>query len=138
MEADGVSYRGIEKDISLDSGTGKKKGASMITTREINVNLDKGQTKLKQVSTKTIDASIKVEQPKEPIKAQGISTTTLADVADIAEKKRRDDIAAERNSFQKNMAIYQVEQNELIAKEKKLAMKEKMAKVRTAKKGKKK
>jgi len=70
----------------------------MITTREINVNLDKGQPNFKRMTTKDVDASIKVKPPKEPVKTQSISTTTLPDVADIAEKKRRDDIMAERTN----------------------------------------
>jgi len=91
------------------------------------------------VTTKTVDASIKVEPPKAPIKAKSITTTTLPDVADIAEKKRRDDIMAEQKlamkdkkkivmveketSFQENIVTYQKEQNEIIAKEKSLKMK---------------
>jgi len=88
----------------------------MITTREINVNLGKGR-KLGRITTKDIDASIKVEQPKDKaIKTPIISTHNMADVADIAEKRRRDEIMA---SIKTN--------------NKKLDMKEKMAKVRAAK-----
>ena len=68
----------------------------MITTREINVDLTRGKLKLRQSTTKNIDASLRVEPPKGKIKPRGISTTTQADVADIAEKKRRDDIAIEK------------------------------------------
>jgi hypothetical protein len=71
----------------------------MITTRQINVSLDKGGKKLGQVSTKDVDASIRVE-PKPTKKAIGISTATLADVADIAAKKERDDIMAQRKSVE--------------------------------------
>ena len=74
----------------------------MITTRNINVNLDKGKLKLRHVTTKDIDASIRVEPPKEPVKTKSITTTTLADVADIAEKKKRDDIMAERKLTMKD------------------------------------
>lgn len=70
----------------------------MITTKEINVNLDKGRPKLKRITTKDIDANIKIKPPKEPVKTQSISTRALADIADIAEKKRRDDIMAERKA----------------------------------------
>jgi len=104
----------------------------MITTREINVNLEKGH-KLERATTKNIDASIKVELPKEPIKTQSISTTTLADIADIAEKKRRDEIMAERKVIAK---IVKPTKKALDAM-KKLGMKEKMAKVRKAKRKKK-
>jgi len=82
----------------------------MITTREINVNLTRGKLKLRQSTTKNIDASLKVEPPKGKIKPRGISTTTQADVADIAERKRRDDIAVEKKVLE--------------AAEKKLAMKD--------------
>jgi hypothetical protein len=84
----------------------------MITTRNINVNLDKGKLKLRHVTTKNIDAGVRVEPPKEPVKTKSITTTTLADVADIAEKKRRDDIAAERKLAMKD------EKKIVIAKEK--------------------
>jgi len=67
----------------------------MITTREINVDLSK-RGKLDRVTTKDIDASPKVKFPKKPVKAKGISTSNIADVADIREKKRRDDIAKEK------------------------------------------
>lgn len=95
----------------------------MITTREIDVNLKKGHRKLIHVTTKNVDASIKVELPKEPIKTQGISTNSMADVADIAEKRRRDEIMAERKKGTRPQ----------IDEEKKLAAKMKMAKVRAAK-----
>ena len=74
----------------------------MITTRQINVNLSKGKLKLRHVSTKGIDAGVRVEPPKEPIKPRGVTSTTLADVADIREKKRRDDIMAERKLAMKD------------------------------------
>ena len=72
----------------------------MITTREINVNMSKEKLKLRHVTTKGIDAGVRVEPPKTPIKARGVSTTTLPDVADIAEKKRRDDILAETRKLE--------------------------------------
>jgi len=77
----------------------------MITTKQINVNLSKGKIKLRHVTTKNIDASVRVEPPKEPIKKKSlatITTTTLPDVADIAEKKRRDDIAIEKKLAMKD------------------------------------
>ena len=77
----------------------RKEIKSMITTREINVNLDKGRAKLERKTTKDVDASIRVVKPKEPIKAQGISTSNIADVEDIAEKKRRDEIMAQRKAM---------------------------------------
>ena len=115
----------------------------MKTTREINVDLTKGKLKLRHVTTKDIDAGVRVEPPKEPIKPRSVSTTTLPDVADIAEKKRRDDIMAERKAQSKveiitAPAIVKDGEGNLmptITDEglKKLAMKERMAKVRAAK-----
>ena len=93
----------------------------MITTKQINVNLSKGKLKLRQVTTKEVDASLRVEPPKEPIKLKkiaSITTTTLPDVADIAEKKRRDDIAKEKKLAMKD--------------EKKIAMAEKEVEGKTA------
>lgn len=73
----------------------------MITTREINVDLSKGG-KLNRVTTEDIDASPKVKLPKKPVKAKGISTSNIADVGDILEKKRRDDIAEEKKLAMKD------------------------------------
>lgn len=74
----------------------------MITTKQVNVNLTRGKLKLRHVTTKNIDASIRVEPPKAPIKTKSITTTTQQDVADIAEKKRRDDIAEEKKLIMKD------------------------------------
>jgi len=77
----------------------------MITTKQINVNLSKGKIKLRHVTTKDIDAGVRVEPPKAPIKKKSlatITTTTLPDVADVAEKKRRDDIAEEKKLAMKD------------------------------------
>ena len=73
----------------------------MITTRQINVDLAKEKLKLRGVTTRNIDAGVRVEPPKAKIKPRGVSTTTLADVADIAEKKRRDDIMVEKKKLDK-------------------------------------
>lgn len=67
----------------------------MITTRQIDVNLEKGKLKQRHVTTKNINAGLRVEPPKEPIKPRSISTNVLPDVADIAEKKKRAEILAE-------------------------------------------
>jgi len=132
----------------------------MITTRQINVDLTKGKLKLRHVSTKDIDAGVRVEPPKEPIKPRSVSTTTLPDVADMAEKKRRDDIMAERKVEEKAKPVIKVDEEDLLMTAKfvpsekiadivrdstrkvarlddeglkKLAMKKRMAKVRAAK-----
>ena len=62
----------------------------MITTRQVNVDLAKEKLKLRGVSTKNIDANSRVEPPKAKIKPRGVTSTTLADVEDIREKKRRE------------------------------------------------
>lgn len=86
----------------------------MITTREIDVNLKKGNLKHRQVTTKNINAGVRVEPPKEPIKPRSITTTTLPDVADIAEKKKRDDIMAEAKKAENKIAEIVVEAGEKI------------------------
>ena len=128
----------------------------MITTRNIDVNLDKGKLKLRHITTKDIDAGVRVEPPKEPVKTKSITTTTLADVADIAEKKRRDDIAAEKKltinkkgeankGFMKGDAVYHGEEKAekkswklMTDDEKKIAIKERTAKMLATKARKKK
>lgn len=68
----------------------------MITTRNIEADDSKKEKKLKQVITKDIDASPpKAENPSRE-KTRGVSTHTIADVADIQEKARRDKIMAEK------------------------------------------
>jgi len=95
----------------------------MITTREINVNLTRGKLKLRQSTTKNVDASSRVEPPKGKIKPRGISTTTQADVADIAEKKRRDDIAKEKKIAMRDAKKIVIAKK--VKKEKELKQKEK-------------
>jgi len=87
----------------------------MITTRQIDADNSKKEERLKRTTTKDIDVSIKrdpiiifidetaqemledfeVELPKSN-PSQSVSTHNIADVADIAEKKRRDAIMAEK------------------------------------------
>ena len=87
----------------------------MITTRQIDADNSKKEERLKRTTTKDIDVSIKrdpiiifidetaqemledfeVELPKSN-PSQSVSTHNIADVADIAEKKRRDEIMAEK------------------------------------------
>ena len=108
----------------------------MITTRGLKVEPPKGASlKQRQVTTKTVDASIRVEPPKEPIKRRGISTTSLPDVADIVEKKRRDDIMAEVEAEKAKVKPREKKSlKEIAFEEKKAAMAARMAKVRAAKK----
>lgn len=74
----------------------------MITTREINVILKKAQRKFIGITTKNVDASIRTPLPAEkPVKSSFVSTHNQADAADIAEKKRRDEIMKERYDLEK-------------------------------------
>ncbi len=72
---------------------------TILTTSKINVKLEEGQRKFKRTTTKTVDASIKVEQPKVPTKPQSISTRDIMDVGDAIEKKKRVDIIAQRKAY---------------------------------------
>lgn len=74
----------------------------MITTREIDVILKKEQRKFIGITTKNVDASIRTPLPiKKPVKSPFVSTHNQADVEDIAEKKRRDEIMKERYDLEK-------------------------------------
>ena len=120
----------------------------MITTREINVILKKGQRKLKGITTKTVDASIRLPLPIEKkIKSPIASTHNIADVKDIAEKKRRDEIMAQRKASmimtetvekgEEAIEALKTDLNNAMEKEKKkelLALKKKEAKEKNAKK----
>ena len=86
----------------------------MITTRQIDVNLKKSKLKHRQVTTKNINAGVRVEPPKEPIKPRSVTTATLPDVADIAEKKKRDDIMAEAKKTENKIVEIVVEAGEKI------------------------
>jgi len=66
----------------------------MITTRDIKVDLSRERKPLSQKTTKEIDIYVKRGTPK-PSKIV-VSTHDIEDVADIAEKKRRDDIMAQK------------------------------------------
>ena len=68
----------------------------MITTRQIDADNPKKAEKLKQATTKDVDASIPRTENPNPQKSVNVSTRNITDVADIAEKKRRDAIMAEK------------------------------------------
>lgn len=87
---------------------------TIMTTREIYVHLAKGQRKLERTTTKHVDASIKVVQPKIPQKPVTLSTAGLPDVSDIIDKKKRDDIMVQRK-------LYLKDQKKLAQNEKKKA-----------------
>ena len=71
----------------------------MITTRQIDADNPKKAEKLRQATTKDVDASIPRTENLNPQKSVNVSTRNIADVADIAEKKRRDEIMAEKEPF---------------------------------------
>ena len=68
----------------------------MITTRQIEADNPKKEEKLKQATTKDIDTTPPMPKNLNPQKATQVSTRNIEDVADIAEKKRRDEIMAEK------------------------------------------
>lgn len=92
----------------------------IVTTRQVNVELDKGQKKLQGVTTKTVDGSFigysdslkfistdellqevseefRAELPEnKPVETQSISTHNIADAEAIKDKMERDAIIAQR------------------------------------------
>lgn len=66
----------------------------MITTRDLKPEVGMRPTSLRIKTTKEIDVHVKTGKPQ-PTKIAA-STHTIEDVADIAEKKRRDEIMAAR------------------------------------------
>ena len=59
----------------------------MITTKEVDVKLGIGRNRFRRVTTKTIDASIKVEKPKvKPKKSPLVSTHNTSDAAEERER----------------------------------------------------
>ncbi|MCK4825600.1 hypothetical protein KA005_58165 [bacterium] len=111
----------------------------MITTRQIFVKLAKGRKQFLRVTTKDIDASIKVKLPKDRVgKGPMVSTNKLGDVADIEAKKRRDDIMVEKKRLEetkvkKKPAKVKKAWKDMTDEEKEVVMAERMAKVRAAK-----
>ena len=77
----------------------------MITTRQIDADNPKKAEKLKQATTKDVDASIPRTENPNPQKSVNVSTRNITDVADIAEKKRRDAIMAEKKGISLNAEI---------------------------------
>lgn len=80
----------------------------IVTTRNIDVNLHKGPRRLKQTTTKKVDASIRVKQPKNPQKPVSLSTAELPDVQDIKDKKKRDDIMEQRKLYLKDQKMVKI------------------------------
>lgn len=88
------------------------------TTRQINVNLEKGGKKLVRVSTKDVDASIKAKPPKKSVKTIALTTSMLDDVADIVARKEREAILKQRRSFKKGDPVYLDEKGNLVVSKK--------------------
>lgn len=77
---------------------------AILTTKKIIVHLNKEERKLISATTKTVDPSNKIIPKKIQNKnSVGISTSTMSTAADIAEKKRRDAIMAERKAYLKSL-----------------------------------
>lgn len=89
----------------------------MVNTNKINPELGKGKEELTGITTKAIDASIKVDKPKEPVKNQALSTNKVGDVTDIADRAKRLKVLKQKEEYKK-----------------KVKAKERMAKARAAKK----
>ena len=122
---------------------------AIVSTRNIGVVLAK-RKRLDRLTTKDIDASIKIKKPEEePMKSPLISTHNIADVTAAKEKRERDAIMAERKAFREAEAKKKAEEPkeepklvepskelkiELDEAQKKLAVAERMKKVRAAKK----
>lgn len=83
----------------------------MITTRDIDVNSSEGRTPLKQKTTKEIDIHVKTGIPK--LTKIAVTTHDIEDVADMAEKKRRDSIMAQKKNFRKGDTVYKDEKGKL-------------------------
>lgn len=106
----------------------------MITTRRLFAKIEAGKRKLERVTTKTIDASIKVIKPKKkPTKSPLISTHNLGDIQDIAERNKRIKITADRKKRTKKPTKKKA-WKEMTDAEKKDTQRERMAKARAAKK----
>jgi len=69
----------------------------MISTRNIKADIPKQAGKLKQATTKDIDTGVPMPEKPNPQEPVQVSTSNIADVADIAEKQRRDAIMEEKN-----------------------------------------
>ena len=115
----------------------------MITTRDINVDLSRERRPLNQKTTKEVNVYVKKGTPR-PSKI-AVTTHNIEDVQAIAEKKRRDEIIAQKKASAskilaetvekgkeaiENLAADMKDKNE--EEEKKIAMKERMAKARAA------
>ena len=78
----------------------------MITTRNVTAQRPKRREKLVFTTTKTIEH----KEPKVPVipkeKPVSITTGSIGDVQDIADKKKRDDIMKERKAFKAGDMVF--------------------------------
>lgn len=92
--------------------------SKLISTRNVDVVLAK-QKRLERVTTKIDHASIKANKLEEDLmKSQLISTHNIGSVAEVEEKKERDEILAQRKSFKKGDPVHLNEDGILVANEK--------------------
>jgi len=108
----------------------------MITTRDIKVDLSRERRVLNQKTTKAVDVYVKKGEPK-PSKIV-VTTHNVEDFEKETDKKKKDKIIAQKKVDKKkeegaDKADLDVKEDE----KKKLAMKERMAKVRAARRKKK-
>jgi len=88
----------------------------MITTNQSNPKINKKPQKLNRVTTKSVDASIKTDEPKKPVKGQTLSTNQTGDPSNVGDKLKRLEVIKQKKEYRKK--------------------KERMAKARAAKKAK--
>ncbi len=91
----------------------------MISTKYMNIDLAK-RKRLERVTTKDIDASIKVTKPKEEsrMKSPLISTHNIGSIEEVEDRKERAEILAQRKSFKKDDPVYLNKDGVLVPNEK--------------------
>ncbi len=91
----------------------------MITTKDITAQRPKRREKLVFTTTKTIEH----KEPKTPVipkeKPVSITTGSIGDVQDIADKKKRDDIMKERKAFESGDMVFCSKSGEFVTQKRK-------------------
>ncbi len=77
----------------------------MINTNKINLELDGGKKETSRVTTKNIDASIRVKKPEKIIKSQTLSTNITCDDLDVADRLVRIKVIEEKEEYIKKKKI---------------------------------
>ena len=89
-----------------------------VSTKNINVVLAK-HNRLERVTTKIDYASIKAKKLKEELmKSPLISTHNIGSVAEVEDKKERDEILAQRKGFKKDDPVHLDDNGVLVGSEK--------------------